>query len=567
MPKKLHLFGGWVKASLIVLFVFATLFSGLLYADIDTSPCPDGTAYGKCSTATPGYWCTGSPGNHALMEYSSLCSTTNQSNQIQPTTDTSPCVDGTAYGKCSTVSPGNWCTGSPGAHALMQYVALCVCTAVPGWAQQGSGDTATCVHNLDDVQVNGARHELTVNVVVDQDTPSIGATVSLVSGGFVISTQKTNTLGVAAFNVKDGSYFVVVNKSIIYPQYIVLKEVSGDSSIRIVRRQLINYANAYGQVSGGSSVTDTTVSAYADGQVAKRVAVNKDGFYILSFLNEGTYELRFESPGMKTQRVQVFLPASEFTPINTVLFTSESHDEVNNGKCSDGTEDGMCSVSKPKKCMNGALVDDSVTCGCSPGQSAEGTGCKILERECPPEISQVCNNTNVTVDVNITYVFDWGYNKTVTESRTYENESCYSVKNKYGGSDCSQLIESAPYGAAFGHSATGFETIKKVTCGRCPSICTKNPPSGLECGKCGCPANLGFCEVSGLRQQLNLTAVYCFDELWQPQKDDNSSCQNNFECKSNFCSNGACYNIVYEVKQNKDILQSILDWLKRMFNF
>ncbi|MFA6489226.1 MAG: hypothetical protein WCT52_00930 [Candidatus Micrarchaeia archaeon] len=70
--------------------------------------------------------------------------------------DTSPCSDGTPYGKCSTANPGNWCTGSPGAHALMQYVALCSCTAVPGWIQDGTGDTATCVQaTCDDGTKNG----------------------------------------------------------------------------------------------------------------------------------------------------------------------------------------------------------------------------------------------------------------------------------------------------------------------------------------------------------------------------------------------------------------------------
>ena len=70
--------------------------------------------------------------------------------------DTSPCSDGTAYGKCSTANPGNWCTGSPGAHALMQYVQLCSCEAVPGWVTQGSGDAATCVQaKCNDGTLNG----------------------------------------------------------------------------------------------------------------------------------------------------------------------------------------------------------------------------------------------------------------------------------------------------------------------------------------------------------------------------------------------------------------------------
>ncbi len=54
-----------------------------------------------------------------------------------------PCADKTTYGHCSTANPGNYCTGTPS--ALQFYVALCKCEAVPGWVQQGSGDSASCV--------------------------------------------------------------------------------------------------------------------------------------------------------------------------------------------------------------------------------------------------------------------------------------------------------------------------------------------------------------------------------------------------------------------------------------
>lgn len=70
--------------------------------------------------------------------------------------DTAPCSDGTAYGKCSTKNPGNWCTGAPGSHALMPYVTLCPCTVVAGWIQSGTGDAATCIQaKCDDGSTNG----------------------------------------------------------------------------------------------------------------------------------------------------------------------------------------------------------------------------------------------------------------------------------------------------------------------------------------------------------------------------------------------------------------------------
>ena len=55
------------------------------------------------------------------------------------------CADGTQYGKCSTINPGSYCTGSISAPNLQVYVAMCPCEAVSGWVQQGVGDSATCV--------------------------------------------------------------------------------------------------------------------------------------------------------------------------------------------------------------------------------------------------------------------------------------------------------------------------------------------------------------------------------------------------------------------------------------
>lgn len=160
---------------------------------------------------------------------------------------------------------------------------------------------------------------LSVKVVVDQDTPSIGASVSLMTGGIELSTQKADQNGMVRFNASDGTYFISVAKSSIYPQYVVLKEISGDTAITVVRRQLINYASVYGQITGPANFSNTAITAYSNGQITKRAFANKDGFYMMSFLPDGTYELRFESPGFENTSVQALLPSSMFTPIYMAL--------------------------------------------------------------------------------------------------------------------------------------------------------------------------------------------------------------------------------------------------------
>ena len=51
------------------------------------------------------------------------------------------------------------------------------------------------------------------------------------------------------------------------------------------------------------------------------------------------------------------------------------------------------------------------------------------------------------------------------------------------------------------------------------------------------------------------------------QKDVGDSCQNNYECGTNFCSSGSCYDIAGEMEQTKGILESIMDFLRNMFGF
>ncbi|MDO8633884.1 MAG: DsbA family protein [archaeon] len=61
---------------------------------------------------------------------------------------------------------------------------------------------------------------------------------------------------------------------------------------------------------------------------------------------------------------------------------------------------------------------------------------------------------------------------------------------------------------------------------------------------------------------------YCGLELEiRGQKAVGQSCQNNFECLSNACSNGACVDLQKEIQETKGTLQQVLDWLSGLFGF
>lgn len=100
-------------------------------------------------------------------------------------------------------------------------------------------------------------------------------------------------------------------------------------------------------------------------------------------------------------------------------------------------------------------------------------------------------------------------------------------------------------------------------CTLCPQACEYIEND--ECGICNCPDNQGRCGLSGLREYVNGTNAYCYGGLLFEQKQDNESCQNSFECITNFCSKGICYDISNQVEENSNLLAKIWLWLSGLF--
>ncbi len=162
--------------------------------------------------------------------------------------------------------------------------------------------------------------ELAVKVTVTQDTLAVGTNVSLVTGGVALAMQKAGLDGIALFNVTDGSYFVVIPPSSIYPKYVSLVRVNGNTNITLTKWMPSpgSPANAYGQIFGPTDFSNASVVAHSSGRVAKKVAPNKDGFFALS-IQEGNYELSFSVPGFEQQKKQVFLPSADYVEVNPTL--------------------------------------------------------------------------------------------------------------------------------------------------------------------------------------------------------------------------------------------------------
>lgn len=101
--------------------------------------------------------------------------------------------------------------------------------------------------------------------------------------------------------------------------------------------------------------------------------------------------------------------------------------------CSDGTLYGQCSTTKPQYCSSGTLINNCVSCGCD-----TGTICNPTSGSC-----YVTNEKPYTSDGNtvLLYHFDEGSGTTVYDSSSYSNnggfgDATWTTDGKFGSALC-----------------------------------------------------------------------------------------------------------------------------------
>ena len=100
---------------------------------------------------------------------------------------------------------------------------------------------------------------------------------------------------------------------------------------------------------------------------------------------------------------------------------------------------------------------------------------------------------------------------------------------------------------------------------RCIDSPETSCPSKETCN--GCSVN-GSCIDVGTRVVSGGTPSYCnLNKDLKVQLEDGQSCQNNYECSSNSCSNGQCINLQKDIQETKGLLQQIMEWLMSFFGF
>jgi hypothetical protein len=73
-----------------------------------------------------------------------------------------------------------------------------------------------------------------------------------------------------------------------------------------------------------------------------------------------------------------------------------------------------------------------------------------------------------------------------------------------------------------------------------------------------------LCYDYGIRMKQGSTSMYCdMNGGLLPQKSISATCENNFECVSNQCSNGVCVDIQAELAEQRTLIERILSWFDR----
>ncbi len=95
----------------------------------------------------------------------------------------------------------------------------------------------------------------------------------------------------------------------------------------------------------------------------------------------------------------------------------------------------------------------------------------------------------------------------------------------------------------------------------CPEDCSNEPPTDCD----GCVMGTR-CLPYGTRRLIEDTSVFCgLDGDWNKQLSEGDKCQNSYECKTNTCTSGKCFDLEGELKETQGLLKRILSWLEKLF--
>jgi hypothetical protein len=95
---------------------------------------------------------------------------------------------------------------------------------------------------------------------------------------------------------------------------------------------------------------------------------------------------------------------------------------------------------------------------------------------------------------------------------------------------------------------------------------TKEEKVEIDVGVCNGCIKESTCIPFGIRLIQDDVLVYCdISKQFKKQKEKEESCQNNYECLTNQCSNEVCSSIEEELAETRGLIQKFFDFFKKLF--
>lgn len=157
--------------------------------------------------------------------------------------------------------------------------------------------------------------QLYVNLYLIDETPAVGTNVIIKKDGLEIMSGKADSKGKVSFNLSDGKYFIIIDRS-YYPLQVHTAYVSDKTNVSFFVSEKISYPVIFGQIFGSSNCS---ISLYQNQTLIKKESTDSYGYFLIKFIPEGEYKIVFSSPGFAKEQIEDYLFASQLKEIYITL--------------------------------------------------------------------------------------------------------------------------------------------------------------------------------------------------------------------------------------------------------
>jgi len=239
------------------------------------------------------------------------------------------------------------------------------------------------------------------------------------------------------------------------------------------------------------------------------------------------------SPGS----LELTFPALRDEVGTSILKINCGNGNAKQAECTDSTCNFFCQYSSTNECPNGVCVVKIFSCDSYPDTRYDSGSPETTFKRYACEVQnnehwRLCLSASLQLKEKPT---GCNYNNPPCAS----NEACQY--NQCIKKECDVDADCSTDNSCQSASCKDFQCVK--TNGAGCSFSSSCLPYGNR-------QEQKYCEVTGQMTE---------------QKENSQACQNNYECKTNFCSNGKCLDVAGEVERQGGLIEQILAFLRSLF--